>query len=240
MLRHMAHLVTAVLLSVLLSGCESASLPAPCKHPVGSSKNVSVYFGCGCFWHMQHAFVLQEITELCRESSSLTARTAYGGGKNTGAGGLVCYHNMLGEADYGQMGHAEIVTMDVPEAKLSDFAKKFWELCPKGVRQDTQDTGGEYRSVIGIPGGLSSPLASALRAGATAELAKGRGNEDDTLGSGKVFVYDSTRFPAHVAEKYHQFHDDMMESYGSAYNALQKIAHSTKCPGDEGPSSIFN
>lgn len=188
---------------------------------------------------MQHEFVLLETSDLCRPGANITARTAYAGGTKVGPGGLVCYHNMMSKADYGVLGHSEVVALAVPEGAFEMFAAKFWDVCPGGTRQDTQDTGGEYRSVIGLPGGMHSPLIEQLQQKAgSVELVAGSGNEQDTLHTGKVFVYDTSEFPAHIAEKYHQFHDDMMDSYGNAYNSLQRFAKSTSCPGD-GFASIF-
>ena len=40
------------------------------------------------------------------------------------------------------------------------------------------------------------------------------------------------------AEKYHQFHDDMLDRYGSQYHALRRFATETKCPGDQSWSII--
>lgn len=212
-------------------------LPEPCAHPDASihsdDPEVEVYFGCGCFWHVQHEFVVEEMTKLCRTGSDLTARTAYAGGTLGTQGGLVCYHNSMGKADYGQLGHSEVVSMNVPVSAFGSFAKKFWELCPKGVRRDVQDVGGEYRSVVGLPGGIHSSLMPELRAAATAKVLEGKGNDADTLGTDAVLVYDTTQFPAHVAEKYHQFHDDMLDQYGGAYHALRQFADKTQCPGDQ-------
>jgi peptide methionine sulfoxide reductase MsrA len=197
------------------------------------SADMNVYFGCGCFWHVQHAFVELEMSALNRKGGAISARTAYAGGTRTGDHDMVCYHNGQNLADYGQMGHAEVVDLAVPESAFSALADKFWDVCPGGVRQDTQDTGGEYRSVVGLPGGVKSPLMDKLKARAgEVKLVPGSGNEDDTLGSGNVLVYDTKVFPAHVAEKYHQFHDDMMESYGTAYGSMRHFAEKTMCPGD--------
>lgn len=41
------------------------------------------------------------------------------------------------------------------------------------------------------------------------------------------------------AEKYHQFHDDMLDQYGSAYHALRKFADATQCPGDQSSWPFF-
>eukprot|EP00490_Sorites_sp_Unknown_P009446 CAMPEP_0114697920 /NCGR_PEP_ID=MMETSP0191-20121206/74303_1 /TAXON_ID=126664 /ORGANISM="Sorites sp." /LENGTH=245 /DNA_ID=CAMNT_0001997571 /DNA_START=28 /DNA_END=765 /DNA_ORIENTATION=+ len=235
--------IVLLLPSLFLSGCaDTAVLPTPCAHPDASihsdDPQVTVYFGCGCFWHVQHEFVVEEITKLCRSGSDLTARTAYAGGTKTEEG-LVCYHNAMGKADYGQLGHSEVVSMTLPVSAFSSFAKKFWEICPKGVRRDVQDVGGEYRSVVGLPGGIHSPLMAQLRADATAKLVAGAGNDADTLGSDTVLVYDTDEFPAHEAEKYHQFHDDMLDQYGSAYHALRQFAPSTQCPGDHFTGPFF-
>lgn len=231
-----AHIVLAALLGSLLSGCGSLAAPKACKPSATtpSGKNVQMYFGCGCFWHVQHAFVMLEMTELCRQGENVTSRTAYAGSTQTGPGGLVCYHNSANTADYGALGHAEVVSFAVPEAAFGAVADKFWQVCRDGERRDTQDAGGEYRSVIGLPGGMDSPMVSLLKQKAgSAELLAGSGGDGDTLGTGKVFVYDSDKFPAHTAEKYHQFHDDMMDSYGPAYNAMQKDCAGTECPGDQ-------
>lgn len=226
----------------LLAGCGTAeSLPPPCNStslvalPERGPNDIDVYFGCGCFWHMQHGFATLEMSELCRQGGNITARAAYAGGTRVGEDGLVCYHNYMSTADYGMMGHAEVVALRIPEASFAAFAARFWQLCPGGRRQDPQDSGGEYRSVVGLPGGVSSPLMAKLAAAAgSAKLEPGKGDEGDTIGAGQVLVYDQLSFPAHVAEKYHQFRDDMVESYGAPYNSLSRFAERTSCPGDSG------
>jgi hypothetical protein len=224
----------------LLAGCGTPeSLPPPCNStslaslPDNGPNDINIYFGCGCFWHMQHGLATLEMSELCRQGSNITARTAYAGGTQVGEDGLVCYHNMRSTADYGEMGHAEVVALRIPAASFASFAARFWQLCPGGRRQDPQDSGGEYRSVVGLPGGVNSPLLAELAAAAgSAKLEPGKGDEGDTIWAGQVLVYDQLSFPAHVAEKYHQFHDDMMDSYGAPYNSLSRFAERTSCPGD--------
>jgi len=216
-------------------------LPAVCKKTKTAAdesdsdlrSEIEVYFGCGCFWHVQHEFVTLEMSSFCRAEDGLTARAAYAGGTRVGEGGLVCYHNMQGKAYYGSMGHAEVVSLTVPIANFSLAAERFWKVCPNGDRRDRGDVGLEYRAAIGLPGGMSSPLLPKLRGlPGSVDLVAGDGSEGDNIGSNKVHVYDTASFPAVVAEKYHQFHDDMVESYGSDYNAFRKYAQKTGCPGD--------
>ena len=45
----------------------------------------------------------------------------------------VCYHNFSGIADYGKLGHGEVVGMTIPESSIGDFAKEYFSLfSPKG------------------------------------------------------------------------------------------------------------
>lgn len=80
---------------------------------------------------------------------------------------------------------------------------------PGGSRHDPGDMGGEYRSFIGLPGGMKSPLyalvtASNKKAGNYIKLVEGKGSEPD---ADKVaWIYDSNEFPFYRAEQYHQFH----------------------------------
>mmetsp|Transcript_60158 Transcript_60158/g.143394 ORF Transcript_60158/g.143394 Transcript_60158/m.143394 type:complete len:242 (+) Transcript_60158:76-801(+) len=225
-----------VLLATSLSGCyQEQKLPPVCKPvvPTSGPDHVRVYFGCGCFWHVQHEFAIFEMETFCRHNENITSRTSYAGGTKIGDDGLVCYHNMLDKDDYGELGHAEAVVMDVPTARFAEVAEKFWQICPHGNRRDPQDVGGEYRSVIGVPGGMQSHLMDAIREKADGtELVAGSGNEGDTLNTNKVWVYDTDSFPPHTAEKYHQFHNDMLDIYGTEYNNLRRFAQNTKCPGD--------
>jgi hypothetical protein len=69
------------------------------------------------------------------------------------------------------------------------------------------DKGSEYRSLLGLPGGLNHPMypeveAAALEAGF--KLQPGKGNDPDTLGKQIVYVMDSNEFPFYQAEVYHQ------------------------------------
>ena len=72
---------------------------------------IKVYFGAGCFWHVQHEFVGEEVAALRRTPDTITARAGYAGGLRTGDGGKLCYHNPRQFADYGKFGHAEVCTL---------------------------------------------------------------------------------------------------------------------------------
>jgi len=213
-------------------------LPTPA---IAADEPVRLYFGAGCFWHVQHEMVLHEALQLKRRGEDITAISGYAGGKALGNGDRVCYHNPMGLADYGSLGHAEVVEVSIGAGSVSDFASKYFSLFgTRGYRHDPQDRGGEYRSVIGLPGGLKSPLyaqVSAAAEGTPMSLIPGKGDEDDTLAAKSVLVMDSNAFPFYPAELYHQFHNDFQgPAYGVTYNGLQQKLRSagriaqTGCP----------
>jgi hypothetical protein len=107
-------------------------------------------------------------------------------------------------------------------------------------RVDPNDRGAEYRSLIGLPGGVNHASYADIEAAAQAsgfKLKPGKGNDPDTLGQRLVFVYDTAKFPFYQAEVYHQYHNDFQSpKYGKQYNDLAQIAFeegrikSTGCP----------
>jgi len=159
--------------------------------------------------------------------NQITSLTGYAGGLRTGDGGKVCYHNPYGIGDYGKYGHAEAVQLEIPKSQLARFSKKYFDLFgTRGYRHDPQDRGGEYRSVLGLPGGTDSPLFPVVQKAAEEspggmKLFLGKGDEPDTIGNKAVLVYDSNKFPFYPGELYHQFHNDFMgPPYGKQYNEL--------------------
>jgi hypothetical protein len=88
----------------------------------------AVYFGVGCFWHIQHEFVVAERELLGRSDRELTSLTGYAGGKSTDNFNRVCYHNFQQVADYGKLGHGEVVGMQIPSEKIVDFAAVYFSL----------------------------------------------------------------------------------------------------------------
>eukprot|EP00929_Paragymnodinium_shiwhaense_P115081 TRINITY_DN8369_c0_g1_i1.p1 TRINITY_DN8369_c0_g1~~TRINITY_DN8369_c0_g1_i1.p1 ORF type:complete len:309 (+),score=76.20 TRINITY_DN8369_c0_g1_i1:73-999(+) len=192
----------------------------------GESSPVNLYFGQGCFWHVQHDFVVREGKNMGRKTAGdITAVAGYAGGKEVGQGDRVCYHNGAGAPDYGKMGHTEVVNVKIPEDQIYSFAKEFFDDANGFLfgRRDFQDLGTEYRSAIGLPGGMDGPLFQKVKEANNNRLTllKGEGNDADTVGSKKVWVYDSEKFPFYQGEIYHQFHNDMTEFYDDAYRAFK-------------------
>jgi len=192
-----------------------------------AGEEIQVYFGSGCFWHVQHEFIEAEKKHLGRSEKESTSIAGYAGGLKTGPDGKVCYHNLMMDSDYGRMGHSEAVGVKIPSSKFPEFAKEFFDLFYKGERADPQDRGGEYRSVLGIPGGVNGPFFPIAKAYAEKKgmsLKEGKGNDPDTLRKKLVYVYDTAQFPFYAGEVYHQYHDDMVFRYGPEYNALRQEA----------------
>jgi len=192
-----------------------------------AESSVDIFLGQGCFWHVQNEVVKKEMSFLNRSGSAVTALAGYAGGNEVGKGNTVCYHNMAFAPDYGQMGHTEVVNVNVPESKLGEFAKEYLDDAARlrGGRHDPQDRGTEYRSAIGLPGGMDSPLFKSIEAANNGrlELVAGKGNDADTVNTKKVWVYDSNKYPFHQGEVYHQFHDDMQDRYSQDYHKLKDV-----------------
>lgn len=195
-----------------------------------NDKLTDVYFGVGCFWHIQHEFVEAERNLLKRTDIQLTSKTGYAGGNKVGKDNTVCYHNFSGLSDYGKLGHGEVVGMTLPESSIGDFADVYFSLFGKnGQRVDPLDVGPEYRSLLGLPGGKNHPMYKYVDEAATKSgftLLDGKGNDPDTLRTKNVYVMDSIKFPYYQAEIYHQYHNDFQSpAYGKAYNKLVNVAY---------------
>jgi peptide methionine sulfoxide reductase MsrA len=154
-----AHLLTAATASAV-----ATTVGFPGIAQAEDPDEIEVYFGCGCFWHVQHELVEAERRILGRKDMQLTARAGYAGGKAGSKDGKVCYHNALKISDYGSLGHAEVVSIKIPPSAFPAFAKEYFALFnEKGYRPDQWgDVGLEYRNLIGFPGGVSSPYAKQL------------------------------------------------------------------------------
>jgi len=212
-----------------LLGSALAARIAPEIASAADEELISVYFGCGCFWHVQHEFVEAEKTLLQRSDLSYTAHAGYAGGNKGAPNGKVCYHNAAQVDDYGGLGHAEVVGMTIPASKFGLFAQEYCKLFDdKGYRPDQLgDRGPEYRNLVGVPGGTSSPYAKALveasiKEGDRLDFAAGKGDDGDVRGL--AWIMDTDKHPFYIAEAYHQFHDgfNWCENYPNSYNDIAK------------------
>lgn len=115
------------LLTAALAAGEMTRAPSVAR--AGTEEQLeSVYFGVGCFWHIQHEFVEAERALLGRNDAELTSLTGYAGGNALGSEGRVCYHNLRSIGDYGKMGHGEVVGLKLPQSKIVDFSKVYFSL----------------------------------------------------------------------------------------------------------------
>ena len=104
--------------------------------------SVNMYFGVGCFWHVQHELINAERNILSRSDIDLTSLTGYAGGKSDSNDDLVCYHNIRGVGDYGQKGFSEVVDLTIPKDKVVEFTKSYLNLYgTDGDRPDKGDRG---------------------------------------------------------------------------------------------------
>jgi len=196
---------------------------------VASSQHVvDMYFGCGSFWRVQHKLVMAEMQILGRNDAQLTALTGYAGGTGLNRAGRACSPYYSRNADIA-LSPAKVVGLKVPTKNVGAIAAVFWGLFCGIDRVDVQNIGPQYRAVIGLPGGMRSPLLPEVIAAQRQvvsqpfELKEGRGGDADTLGQALVWVMDSSRFPFHQGEVYNQFHDGIVEKYSSSYHALRNI-----------------
>ena len=159
------------------------------------------------------------------------------GGRNNSQ---VCYHTNDASRDYGPLGHAEAVrvTLDAANAtaQLDALARDFFASFsgPVGHRRrpDPGDRGTPYRSFVGLPGGVDSPLYVTLARRNTwrMDLKRGVGGPavsgvraGDADEPNTVWIIDSNRFPFYPGEVYHQFHCNFFPSEGMPYPSTYVI-----------------
>ena len=115
-----------------------------------SAADVSIYFGNGCFFHVQHLMWEFESKILQLQENETTSVSGYAGGK---AADTLCYHNANDFSDYGDLGHAEVASLTLSEEHLGPAATVFFrDFTDIGdgvyTRQDVFDLGGEYRRLV--------------------------------------------------------------------------------------------
>jgi len=254
-----AALAAGLLASV--SGRSPGRAVAEEVQPAAAEQVEKIYFGNGCFWGRQKDFVDAEMA-LGRTPTSISALAGYAGGPYTAKDGRVCYYYAPPETEYERLGHAESVGLELrggleeQKAQLREFSRVYFKQfrrTPFGMqRQDPQDEGPGYRNVIGIPGGMDSPLMAVVEEENVngMELLRGRGNLFDRSGAAseddkvnRIWVMDSSKYDFHPAEVYHQFHNGLGKAFPPWYTRDMKeaalkagIVQQTGCP--ENPFSV--
>jgi hypothetical protein len=86
----------------------------PPLHPTNDASR-SVYFGMGCFWHTQYdTFLVERAPPFSRMAdAAITSLVGYAGGKYMSRDGYVCYHNGNPATDYDNLGHTEVVEIEL-------------------------------------------------------------------------------------------------------------------------------
>lgn len=212
--------------------------------------NIQVWYGQGNFWHVQHFLTVDEKKVLGRGPGSYTALVGYAGGTEVGPNKEVCFHPFSDVPkqqgpEFSTMGHLQAVNVSVPEDKVGDFSKNLLDAAfeyPRG-RSDPRSRGAEFRSAIGLPGGMNGPAFKQIEKVSAGRLKflKGMGGDEDTVGTKEIYIYDTAEFPFHQGEIYLQYHDDIRggdPKYSKKYHDLNALGRQSGvlknvgCPED--------
>ncbi|KAI7837662.1 hypothetical protein COHA_008524 [Chlorella ohadii] len=167
----------------------------------------------------------------------MSAVVGYAGGRTPSqADGKVCYYSGPRGSVYEDLGHAEAVQVNLQgdpqdaERQFRAFAKTYFSQFRKTpfgmLRQDPQDAGPGYRNVVGLPGGVDSPLFPLLQEANVngMKLLPGNGNTYDASGApaegdefNTVWILDSNQLGFNRAEQYHQFHNGLGKAFPKSY-----------------------
>eukprot|EP00418_Pyrodinium_bahamense_P066041 CAMPEP_0179093598 /NCGR_PEP_ID=MMETSP0796-20121207/42876_1 /TAXON_ID=73915 /ORGANISM="Pyrodinium bahamense, Strain pbaha01" /LENGTH=186 /DNA_ID=CAMNT_0020791241 /DNA_START=399 /DNA_END=959 /DNA_ORIENTATION=- len=149
------------------------------------AREMDIYFGSGNFAHLQHEFVMKEALDLSRRAGDITSVTGYAGGKQVGELDRICYSGLGGSPDYASLGHAQVVRLTLPDSSIQDFAQLYFTEVPK---RKTFEVGAQFRSLIGLRGGMKSPFFPLIEKanGEGLKLLPGEGNDPDTAGKDVV------------------------------------------------------
>mmetsp|Transcript_73206 Transcript_73206/g.136802 ORF Transcript_73206/g.136802 Transcript_73206/m.136802 type:complete len:287 (+) Transcript_73206:33-893(+) len=196
----------------------AVALPLSAPEARAEDDEVELYVGAGDFRRLQHDLVIKEASALGRRGLDITSVTGYAGSNKVAKGDKLCG----GDAD--KFGHAKVVQLTIPQASLQDFVELFLELVSKRDQSRNVDKGQFGRPVIGLEGGLNSPLMSTLEKASKGRYSfePGQGADPD-VPVGKVYVYDSRKFRFRPAELSNQFANVPQESYTSDYFQLNQV-----------------
>eukprot|EP00039_Didymoeca_costata_P007915 m.105365 g.105365 ORF g.105365 m.105365 type:complete len:730 (-) comp13872_c0_seq1:120-2309(-) len=199
----------------------------------------AVYFGNGPFSQTQYDFYgLERQAPFNRNINQITAIAGYAGSTREGSNQQVCYK---GASNYGQLGHAEAVQVFLDP--LPDMARdQFKTLVSKFFTTEfSNNTNPAYRSIIGIPGGMSGPYFSYIADANVNNLRLVSANEQ--MDEGLVYIYDSNEFGFYKAEQSHQYYKQ--DGYSNEYtidvksSAMQRKYVTPTCD-EEGSSGSSN
>lgn len=130
----------------------------------------SVFFGNGCFWHMQHLLTTElEQGLLGRDAADLTSTAGYAGGKEEPT--PLCYPSEADFNNHEEFGSAEVVSVELEGVDQVEMAASifFNDFARTGrdtwARKDGFDQGAQFRAVVGLPGGLGGEYGDALGKG---------------------------------------------------------------------------
>lgn len=188
---------------------------------------ISIYFGTGNFWHLQHEFVYKEgSSSLSRRQSDITSVNGFAGGTKVGDLDRLCYSNFLNSPQYSKLMHGEVTQLLLPKDSLTEFATLFFQ---EVSQRKNIERSSEFRPQIGLRKGLKSelwPLIAAANVNGT-KIEKGEGDETGSTAPDSpeiVYVYDSRFFPFRPAETYNQFKQDPIDkSFDADYKTLNPI-----------------
>ena len=125
-------------------------------------------------------------------------------------------------------------------ALAADYFASFTGRAGSRERPDPMDRGSPYRSCVGLPGGVKSPLYAAFAKANDAryamDLKPGGGSDADARNS--VWVYDTRAFPFYDGEVYHQNHCNFFQSEGMPYpeSYTQDVWTAKKASGEFVPT----
>ena len=226
--------------------------PAPPPPAPAAPASIDIYLGNGCFWERQWAYYVVETDRgrpFGRPADNFTAIVGYAGGRRpTNNASEVCYHS--GDArDYSTLGHAEVTQVSLDpgrqaaqmRALAADYFSSFVGPNGQRTRPDAGDIGPAYRSVVGLPGGVRSPLYPTFAAenifGMRLVPSVAGGDAD---AANTVYVYDShsDALPFWPGEVYHQCHCNFFPSAGMPYptNYTRDVWTARKLAGDFVPT----
>ena len=96
-----------------------------------------------------------------------------------------------------------MVALNIPSLKFKEFADEYIKLFDKNGERPDKNRTDEYRHMVGLPGGMNSPLIHQLKEAVSKlglTLHEAIGDDSDNLTKRTILVYDTKRFPFYRGE----------------------------------------